>query len=1088
MDTQKWEGLSYEEIERLIYGKKYKTRGNVNLFNDTLYLFDTGNANVSFKNICINYDCEDEDLKLLERAYFFHYVNNPDLTYVDHEVIGSFNIEHSEGTHYKLRSRRILTSIKDIESEEDYYLLFCDADGNIFYSPNFAVEYHNANNTWSDKIVRSQTFEGIEPTYKNEKVKMNDEKIDFIKGKNIKLEVSFDIDPDRTILNTALFFNNNKLIGSFELKEKTRCEYILKTNTKGFLWDKIENEEFYFLFCDTNGDYYQLDVEVNYQKFDWNKQVSLESMEHEWKTILPELKETNQIKVPSKMDFYKGLDITEKDKIEITFDEINILPTVALVNGEDTIVGCFQIVHHIIDNKEKYMLIADTKNLRFEGHNSTRYFFIFFDKNNGYKVPIEVNLQDLETTSTHLCIDFGTSNTTAGCFLDSKYVGNVSKLAINNGTIKLNAENITTFDHLELGNLYYKNIVPTVAYVDDCSDSENIKYLFGYYAKERIEKDKYCPKATCFMEMKRWTSNIDVDEEIQDSKGNKATVSRKEIIAKYLEFIIKASENQYKCHFKNIHISAPVKLKEKSLRIYADILQLLESDNDAKEAKYVLEREHAIDEGVAVLYNIIDNHIKDKSKSHEDQKSGGNNDYRALIIDCGGGTSDLASCRYTIEKDEDDIINLDITTEHMNGDINFGGNNLTYRIMQYMKVVYAEQFQKGTESKIDIDKIITQDENSLFSYIEGEKENDSDMEVNERYKEVYKKLEQAYEEAEKVIPTRYQEYENKTKDIYDKVKNNFYFLWEIAEEMKKEFYRNTSIVRYKFDKEVKSDKEVGLSVKYITDWQLSAFENGKLTEQQQPDRTFTVKEIDKLLRADIYYLVRKFLNNLYNNKTLESYEHIKLSGQSSKINIFMDSLKEFLPGKKIKSGGINSQRNDAEELKLLCLKGAMTYLHSLEKSNIEVNLKNETKTIPISVYIKNENNEDKEMFLQGSDWEQSVGKRRITSSGKEIYLYMKNIDKEIGEPYKYVYENVNWEKIEEKELQKLIDNSNIKQEDIDRLPQNKKYIFVLLDEKEWGFYILPIYRNDSSEIYTGKKEFCSFEMDILQETFFDGRK
>ena len=36
MDTQKWEGLSYEEIERLIYGKKYKTRGNVNLFNDTL--------------------------------------------------------------------------------------------------------------------------------------------------------------------------------------------------------------------------------------------------------------------------------------------------------------------------------------------------------------------------------------------------------------------------------------------------------------------------------------------------------------------------------------------------------------------------------------------------------------------------------------------------------------------------------------------------------------------------------------------------------------------------------------------------------------------------------------------------------------------------------------------------------------------------------------------------------------------------------------------------------------------------------------------------------------------------------------------
>ena len=43
-------------------------------------------------------------------------------------------------------------------------------------------------------------------------------------------------------------------------------------------------------------------------------------------------------------------------------------------------------------------------------------------------------------------------------------------------------------------------------------------------------------------------------------------------------------------------------------------------------------------------------------------------------------------------------------------------------------------------------------------------------------------------------------------------------------------------------------------------------------------------------------------------------------------------------------------------------------------------------------------------------------------------------------------------------------------------------------EKDWGFNILPIYRDKEGHLYKGKVEFCSFEMDILQESFFDGSK
>ena len=362
-----------------------------------------------------------------------------------------------------------------------------------------------------------------------------------------------------------------------------------------------------------------------------------------------------------------------------------------------------------------------------------------------------------------------------------------------------------------------------------------------------------------------------------------------------------------------------------------------------------------------------------------------------------------------------------------------------------------------------------------------------DENVKERYEQVYKILNEKYQEAENVIPTRYKEYENQPKEVYDKVKNNFYFLWKLAEEMKKEFYRSTSISRYSFNKISGATKDIDLHINRIENWRLSIIENGSLQEQDYPDITFTAKEIDKLLRADIYYLVRKFLNGLYMEKTLDSYSQIKLSGQSSKINIFMEALKEFLPGKKIKSGRIQSKRNDAEELKLLCLKGAIMYLHALEKSNIEVCLKNETKNIPISVYIKNGTDEDKEMFKQGSDWEQPAMRRRITSAGKEVYLHMRNSDREIGEPYKYVYENMQYKETTLEELKKLSE-SRITQDDTDKLNANKKYIYVFLNKNKWGFDILPVYRDEKGKLYKGKKEFCSFEMDILQETFFDGRK
>lgn len=796
------------------------------------------------------------------------------------------------------------------------------------------------------------------------------------------------------------------------------------------------------------------------------------------------LSTTSDLVIPHKMDLYEDLDITVKDRIFVksTLSK-QLYNTVLLVNGDDHVVGIFHIVEYLEENEKKLYLVADSSCIDFKNHKSTKYFFVFSDTSIIlYKVPIEVLYQKTETTNAHLCIDFGTSNTTVGCYLNENYVSNISNIAKNNGNIVLNSENITSFvslhkkkekdEHYTLG---FNQIVPTIVYVEDCQSGkiDSVKYLFGYDAELMIKKDNYCPEASCFMEIKRWTSNIEKNEKVQDVNGNWLEIPRKEIIKEYLAFIIRNSENQFKCRFKKIHISAPVKMKGKVLDIYDEIV---------RELGYELEKEHAIDEGVAVLYSIIDDQIKKNSyKNGIEQK--------ALIIDCGGGTSDLASCRYIIDKDEDNIIDLKIVTEYMNGDVNFGGNNLTYRIMQYMKIVYASMF--CSEERIKIDSLIKFGTDVIFSYIEGDLEKDSDESVKERYDNVYRVLNEEYEEAEKVIPTRFSEYESESPEKYNRVKNNFYFLWELADEMKKEFYRSASISRYKFYSD-DSNNEIDLHINRIEKWRLSSISNGSLLEQEYPNVTFTAKEIDRLLRADIYYLVRKFLNESYDNGNLQKFNRIQLSGQSSKINIFMDSLKEFLPGKKIKSEKVHydngeSKENAADERKLCCVKGAIMYLYSLGKSDLEVELNNETQNIPITAYVKSGNDVEKILFSQGSDWNQRAQYRRITTAGKEINIYMRNIDKEIGEPYVYLYEDMKYNKTSIKELEN-ISSGLIGQEEVDSMKPDKKYVFIFLNREKWGFDIMPLYKNENGEIHKGKVTFCSFEMDILQDTFFDGRK
>ena len=165
-------------------------------------------------------------------------------------------------------------------------------------------------------------------------------------------------------------------------------------------------------------------------------------------------------------------------------------------------------------------------------------------------------------------------------------------------------------------------------------------------------------------------SDADRVEEIADRNGHRSFVKRRDMIRAFLEYVIATARQRFKCNFKGLHISAPVKQKNLFIEFFKEIFP-----------EYELEEQDMLDEGVAVIYNSI-SELVEKHQYEEGEE------YKALVIDCGGGTTDLSSCTFRIE-DQRVSYQIDIATAYENGDTNFGGNNLTYRIMQLLKISLA---------------------------------------------------------------------------------------------------------------------------------------------------------------------------------------------------------------------------------------------------------------------------------------------------------------------------------------------------------------------------------------------------------------
>lgn len=592
---------------------------------------------------------------------------------------------------------------------------------------------------------------------------------------------------------------------------------------------------------------------------------------------------------------------------------------VALINAqtnEITAIGAIED-SFIREGEVKPHLTFESNNIHYEDFKRQREYNVMFipsEEQNFFKADIDpssyrgklyiiecnINYDKLQVTDKPLCIDFGTTNTTVGTYGLSK--------GANKDDIEL-----VKFKNVTLDRPKDSEMLPTIVYVDSFKDDKPV-YKFGYEAKKEIIESDYNTRATVFYEIKRWINSMNTEEELFDKNGGTIPqkIKHEEILKAYLEYVIKIAEQQFKVKFRRLHFTAPVKLKNRFLTIMRKIFP---------EPMYIIEKnERSLDEGVAIVYHYISEQLRSKS---EEKRTGD-----ILILDCGGGTTDLASCNYAI-KDSNVGPVLEIHTGFVNGESNFGGNNITFRILQMLKIKIAAHLRR--QGNLTAQELIKKDENAILSEIDASYSNKET---------IYKEFEAAYEEAEGIVPTKFSKYSGRLEKRM--IKRNYYYLWQMAEAIKIEFYRS-NLVNFDFEKEqdknicVENMDQYYLYVRSDTDNALKRY------DRPMDKVEITIKEISRIICPDIYALLNTLLyryvgNRIEDMQNLQKFRY-RLSGQSCKIALFHDLLKEFVPGKLIRrrtqEESENPSGSDSVVLKKYCIEGSIEYMRDKAKGEIK---------------------------------------------------------------------------------------------------------------------------------------------------------
>lgn len=737
--------------------------------------------------------------------------------------------------------------------------------------------------------------------------------------------------------------------------------------------------------------------------------------------------EKPEVDIPGTITIFRDTEMNELDGYQVKSDEALCCGNLLLVDEAFRAYTCFYI-----ENMEDGVYLLKGKEVSVAPLEKHQYSILYFPNEavseflydcyygNPVSVPghteavriplLDIVEKEIPEADMPLVIDFGSVNTTMG-------------ICLPDGSMKIAA-------------VRGKTIIPSVIGVREKAGG-GTEFLFGYDAQEMNRQNYRDEDTAVFYDIKRWISDADRVESVILKSGYKYQFSRKEMLRAYLDYLLGMARQQFKCSFAGVQLLAPIRQKEKFRRLFTQLLP-----------EYAVNCE--LDEGMAVLFHSIHGMIR--AKSYEERRW-----YHALVIDCGGGTTDLTSGRFSIENNRVSYI-INLETRYENGDTNLGGNNLTYRILQLLKLRLVEAL--GLQAKSPL---------AIGSAGEG--------------KAAYEELERRCLQAERWLPTQFKAYEGRSREQYFFVKNNYYYLFEVAEQIKKRFFQAG------FCYELRLSTDQGRDI-HLDKWKLSLCgdgPNGSVVRQFESisrpvEICLYLYEIEALLRPEIYGLMERFLDSKFEKGELTAYEMIKLTGQSCKSGLFLEALRQYVPGKRIQ--GI---RRDAAgtELKMCCLEGALAYFMNCKLGYMKVNEQYRVGSLPYEIMAYTHENKEK-ILIKSLDAENHIGYISRFHMGNQLDLYLNDEQGKRLKTYYFAYDTAKFEQTTQKEIDETYAGTVI-QEETDIITEGETKFFVWISRERWGFVVLPVLR-DREILYKGAETFFDFEDDTWELNFFDGRK
>ena len=332
-------------------------------------------------------------------------------------------------------------------------------------------------------------------------------------------------------------------------------------------------------------------------------------------------------------------------------------------------------------------------------------------------------------------------------------------------------------------------------------------------------------------------------------------------------------------------------------------------------------------------------------------------------------------------------------------------------------------------------------------------------------------------------------------------------MWRLAEKVKIEFF-NTIKVQFDFNsQEIKE-----LLITSENDY-LYINCNGKIERKKNPldNIRVTNKDVERIICGDIYSLLFGLMKDGVlsdgegKERRVDEFDYYKLSGQSCKIPMFKELLKEYIPGRKLRPYSENKSDtgNNSETLKLECLDGCIKFIKDQRGAELHVIPKIEKPKIIYNIYVKNSHSDsglifnpvnlEKVIYKQfaPSSTEMSFDIIRIGSSNNNVERSLKLL---LNDKYTRDYQSAS-------ELKSFIckkysyDDEYMDNvfrgmtKEFDKINEMSKMLFCIPSPDNYGvmFFVVQHIKENGADNYK-LLSVTSVPFENADKTFFDGNR